>query len=1014
MNGADQKMLFEFLSPKSFIKVDGSKRRCRPLTRGLLGLHGHFDGLLRTASVRFARVRLVCGVSFIVINLSLNTSLALAAGVSSVAAVELPNISSRVSRIGDATHIEFEGLSQWNYSIEKSEAGDIIFRIAGLRPEAIKTLAELKDPAILGVKLAKGLGQEPTEIRFQMTSNDIEYFDYTSSEPSKLILDFFPRAVASASESPSGSAANEGGKISASTAANVKKSIGAGRGAKGSSVASKSQSSTQNSPQTLRKIASDYILPEASLSEKFDRVDAKFGLFDGGDPEFKRFRVADYEVRESAILASRDNIYISFPMLELSSPTLKAIGDSPATYEIIPKENSENEKARVLLVLFKNERNAILIQTAKSFLEKYPESQYDEIVRYMMADSYYRMWNKEHNPADFEAAMSIYRALSERYPDSPLQTRTLLLMGYSFVSKGDSFAALKSFQRFNRLFPNSKYHDQVRVAMAEAYVKVGRFDDAAQLLKNIESETKDIQAKHDAAFRIGDVYFKRGEFEKSIAEYQRAVLKYPEVKSQYGNASYNSAEAKFQLRQFQPALASYVDFLKSFAPNSHSGYAMTRVGETLEILGVNPKRAMGAFLECLFRYRGHPGASLARLHFLTTRFPDLNTKELESAVNEIEKLTIDMSKLADFQDVPELTTLVLADGLGRRGDYTRAAEILIQKYKLSPQSPHREKYHKRIVHNLTQKMKTAVGADDFMTALKVYSGNQTSWLKDNQRIDTDYLAGQAFEKAGVFSDAKEMYTKTATRVAAIRGKSSEKEHLVYEKLPSPEQVSLRLAAVELGDRDYAGAMTSLQKIKDKGTKSLAPAELAEKADIHAQLAEQQGQTESAISYLKEIISNWSQDKKEAVILKLRLARLLIRGKQTTQLAEADRELAQVLELDTEKSPISEEQVAQALQLRGEAALLRGAQDESIESFEKLLKKFEAKKQLASVRYQLGKIYFEKGNLTEAESTWKQLSEQTDPMWKKLAQEQMTGQKWQREYKKYIDRIPAAAEMRSKQ
>jgi hypothetical protein len=60
------------------------------------------------------------------------------------------------------------------------------------------------------------------------------------------------------------------------------------------------------------------------------------GIFDGGDPEFSRFTVKDYEIRESARLKSRAALRIPFPMLDLGFPKLSELQKAPPIYEIHP------------------------------------------------------------------------------------------------------------------------------------------------------------------------------------------------------------------------------------------------------------------------------------------------------------------------------------------------------------------------------------------------------------------------------------------------------------------------------------------------------------------------------------------------------------------------------------------------------------------------------------------------------------------------------------------------------
>jgi tetratricopeptide (TPR) repeat protein len=106
----------------------------------------------------------------------------------------------------------------------------------------------------------------------------------------------------------------------------------------------------------------------------------------------------------------------------------------------------------------------------------------------------------------------------------------------------------------------------------------------------------------------------------------------------------------------------------------------------------------------------------------------------------------------------------------------------------------------------------------------------------------------------------------------------------------------------------------------------------------------------------------------------------------------------------------------ALEMRAEVLLACGKQKEAIASYQSLLEMPVANADVTrngydSVRYRLGQLLFDTGELKEAEATWGQLAKDDKSLWRRLASEQMSGAKWRDEYKKYIERIPAAAEMR---
>ena len=413
------------------------------------------------------------------------------------------------SRIGDASHFEFEGTGSDRYKLERNDKGEVVLRIPNLDEASMRRLREVADGQVKVLSIEPKSVDGNVEIRFQ-AGKDVDFFDYVSDQPKRLVVDFFPAQDALKDAKPL-AAANESEE-----------------------KAKAKPSSPAKDPQKREPAGGDFVIvakqgptgattlsaEPASLAEQIaSRKDFERGIFDGGDPEFRRFTVKDYEIRESARLQSRAALRIPFPMLDLGFPKLGELQAAPPLYEILPKDTAENKEARLLLTLFKNQRQALFLSTAKDFLKKYPQSDYDEIVRYAMADTHYALWRQERvyneenkiksdsnlHDADFEEAMGLYNNLVEKYPDSPMTTRTLLLVGYSYLDRGDSFGALKTFQRLVRLKPDSKYAGQVKISIARAFLSLNRWDDALKELTDVEQNAKSVKDRQEAGFRKGDV-----------------------------------------------------------------------------------------------------------------------------------------------------------------------------------------------------------------------------------------------------------------------------------------------------------------------------------------------------------------------------------------------------------------------------------------------------------------------------------------------------------------------------
>jgi tetratricopeptide (TPR) repeat protein len=963
----------------------------------------------------------------------------------SISALGLANAANSVSvdasRIGDASHFEFSGRTDWKYDLKRVDGRRIVLNLSGLDAVSLAKLRSHKDTIIQGVSIDENGVDGAAQVSFNVV-NGSDFFDYTTDSPSRLIVDFFPKDSDSkksrkTEQNTGAKAANSGHSIDG-----VPRSLGsvkdistqitglpkkAGRAPAGSDLPLKATVDSDEKPSLAEEISS--------------KKDFSHGIFDGGDPEFRRFTVKDYEINQDAIFKSRGNFYLPFPMLDLGNPQLKALIDAPPTYEIVPSDTKENKQARVVLSLFSNgpKKRALFLTTSAEFLKMYPQSQYDEMIRYMVADTHETMGRELGSNPDFETAMTSYQSLAEKYPQSPITPRTLLFIGYSYMERGDSFGALKAFQRFTRLNPTSKYIDQVNVAVAEAYLRLNRYDDSMKMLETIEESAKTLKVRQEAAFRKGDVAFRRKNWAEALKLYRGSIAKYPDAIARFPNAYYNIAEAEFTKGDYPEALEDYRVFLQKFPDNDHGGYAMTRMGELIGIMGADPKRAQGAFMESFFRYRSTPGAGIARIRILTTRFPEMKEKELKDALKEIGDLTekyagrpastrepastdsagaavassdlIDGSKMENVAEkAPELpgmeefTALLLADGFNARKDYDRAAKDMISYYQKNPVSPNKERITQRIAKNISEAIGSDVDHGNFMDGLRRYGANKAGWLKNTDRLDVRYSVGKAYEEAGVFKAASDAYRDCLKRLADIKAAGQEREHSVYEDLPKADQLNLRLAVAASKDKDFALSETYLKNIGS----ALTPKEQIERAETAADVAEARGQSAAAKKYLTDLINTWKGEPELTSPLHLRIARL---AGATKNFKEADQHLAKIIDMKQGASGVSDEILAKALELRGDLMVTRGNRREAVKSYRQLLSEFGESRPLASVRYRLGQLLFEDGDLKGAESAWNDLKPDQDGLWSKLAAEQMQGAKWQQEYKKYLNRIPAASELR---
>lgn len=871
-------------------------------------------------------------------------------------------------------HLEFMGAVEWDYDLERKQLDErtvIELRIPGLKEqsgEQMKTLP--KNEVVESMFLTKVPGGAKDILTINLKSNFVESFDYLTEKPSRLVVDLYL----------------------------TKKAQGLAQAKPAESR--KGSSAPLPVKQNQRKPAMDELTSQEAVTEKVEpppTANLMAGIFDGGDPKFERFAVRDYEIKQEAIVRSRENLYIPFPMLNMEGQHFEQIKSQKPVYEIVAKNTAENKMARLVLTLFEKNRSAVCLKTAMWFLEKFPASEYEEIIRYLIGDVHFKMWELNGSRASYESSMQAYREALLKYPNSLLAMRTKFLIGYSTFSNKDYFAALQTFQGIIKNPKPSFLRDKAQLTVARSLMRLNQSEEA---LKNFEQVEKDGFAEAnrvEATYLKGDVYFFAKNYERASAAYREAAQKYPKFLGLYPNALYNLAESLFWLKQYKPSLDANREFLTRFPSHLMVPFAMARAGETMEILGAEPRRVMGAFLETYFRFGGTDGAAVARIRVISDRLKDMREKEAEKAITEVRKIT----ETVPLPGLDLFGTIMIAEGLGQRKEYARAIDTLLKWYQNNPATRDARIIKRRVERHVNEKMEADLDKGDFFAALKLHNEFGELWLKGSSRIDTVYNLGRAFEQAGAYLEADALFRDTANLLTAAKNSAQAIEHSVFEHLPTLDEVFLRLARVKAELGESSKAYDYLREIKEP-TK-LGDAQQIERMEVGVRLLKAKGDFEAAKTYLRELIENWKGQALQIASARRTLAELEMDSKAYSK-AESllKNNLSDLSDANRESSDL----YLVSQKLLSDVYVKTDKVQEQIELLQKMLELNPDEESLSPYRYRLGKAFFDQGNTKKAREVWAILEQKKAAFWWGLAQNNLKESEWKETYQKYIKRIPA--------
>lgn len=897
--------------------------------------------------------------------------------------------SAQLSSGSDGAHFEVIGQKSWDYKlVRKSEAGQtyVEMLLPNLDDASLNRLQKFSDSFIEKVLVKRGGPDQKISVQFFLKEQDIDTFDYLTDEPSRLIVDFYKSTEAPVASEVSTKKPNE----KKASSADIQKP-------QTPKVAVAQEAAKKRAPTSTDVLT----IQDSGLNASLISGDTSLrgGLFDGGDDNYERFSMKDHEIKEEAIIKSKSNFYIPFPMLDLELAQWTKIKANAPGYEIVPEATDENKHARLLETLFNNKRYNVFLKTAQWFLKNYPDSKYKEIVMFMTGDVYYQLYMRDKEARDYEMATVNYKDAIKAFPQSALAERTSILLGFLALDRGDALGAIRLFNDHmkRKEYDKKMSKDLARIGLANSFLALNKFDEALSELNRVEKESAFKELQVEAAYRKGDILIKKKDFAGAVEMYRQALSKYPEAQNQYPNAFFNQAESLFGGKKYLESLNTFRDFVRKFPSQKNAPFAMTRIGELLEILGADQQKVMGAFLEAYFRYGENPMVIVARLRLLSSRMKNMENKELEQAVKNITEL----AKKLDLPRLNEFASVMMADGYTRRKNYQKAIDILTAYYQANPSVEDNQDITRRIVANINDKMKSEMDHGDFLKVLATHKQYSDSWLKKSNRIDTKYFLGQAFEQAGTPKQAEKFYLDVLNKMYSLKGTKEGKEVELTQYVPNESEMNLRLAAVSYDQNQFNQAYEYLKQIK-------APEKMTEKEQIErialaVKMLEKRGDTDSAIRYLTELLREWKGIPELVAEPYLKLAELEATQKRYD---DAVRSLEKIDELQNDSKKVSVEVHAKALENLGFIELKQGHKEKAIAAFNKLLNQYEKTRPLSSVRYKLGEIYFQQGAIQKASEIWSQIQGEKSDLWQKLAQEQLKNSEWREDYKKYIKRIPA--------
>ena len=895
-------------------------------------------------------------------------------------------LRSQVKVQGETLNFEISGQKNWDYDLKRVDDKNshrVLLTLKGDEKSVIDKIKSIDNPFVRSIKVIPNQMDGLSTVEFELTSNHVEAFDYLTEQPSKLVIDFY---------------------LSEQAAQTVEKDTP--KKASGKQGSNPPKAAKLDNAQSNRKPAQvDYLAmadekSNISIDDKQSHI--RSGLFDGGDEKFERFKLGIIDPRMSQVQREMVDYFLRYPLIEREFDFWTLMKENKPEYEFKHKEveTEEYKQAQLLKVLFDKKRFLVLRKTTDWFEKKFKTSDYLENIYFMNADAMYEMYQQTKNVKYYEDALSFYAKAIQRFPHTQLKERTSLLTAMMKLEKQDYLAAVRLFDAHinDSEYKNKPSSEYAKLGLAYSLSKLNKLDEALKYIDDLEKNAKNINIRAEAALRKGDYYAQVGSYDKAAEAYSKSLNKYEKQAEQFPNTYFNFSEVLFRDRKPEQAHAAALNFVKKFPSHDYAPYALTRVGELLEVLGAEQSKSVGAYLETNFRYGDNPKTIIAKLHLLSTRMKVMKEQEVKETLAKMDEL----ASKSDLQNIEQFKTTMVSDGFFKRAEYQKALDQLITFYQKDPNRPDPSQIFLRISQNINALIKEQLDRGDFKSVLSTYQKYSDTWLKKQPRIDTNYYIAKAYLDAGAFGVALKKFDQISDEVQTVR-KNNDSHTILTQALPSADELSLMKALCLYEEGNLKDSYDKMKSISN-------PEKLSDKDQVSrvyytAMMADKRGDYKNAIRYLKDLVREWS-DKPE--LLGQSLLKLSDFEVKNSQISDAKNHLNQIIQNDSSDNKIKMSAYKKIIEITFDQKDLNSSK----EYLSQYLEKYGQVADLSTERYKLGEIYFNEGEIQKADSIWSGLKGESASTLSKLAASKLNDIKWKDENKKYLKRIPAMSKSES--
>ena len=184
----------------------------------------------------------------------------------------------------------------------------------------------------------------------------------------------------------------------------------------------------------------------------------------------------------------------------------------------------------------------------------------------------------------YQLAYDQFKKFLQNYPGSRRTDEILFLSGECLLQEKMYDSALSDYQRVMERYPGSSYFTRSELRTGEIYLQINQLTKSEKLLKNVLSNSDDNDVKGEAAYKLGELFVAREDYNNAIKYFDLCYQGYG--KSGFADYSmYGAAWCYGKLGNFDESKKGFENLIVSFPDSKLSADATEKMGECDFFLG---------------------------------------------------------------------------------------------------------------------------------------------------------------------------------------------------------------------------------------------------------------------------------------------------------------------------------------------------------------------------------------------------------------------------------------------